>query len=336
MNHWPAPPAGTAAGDDPLAGLLHILAGTRPGADVELIRRAYEIAAYWHRGQQRKSGDPYITHPIAVATILAETGTDDQSLCAALLHDTVEGTPCTLAAFGAGFGAEIASLVAGVMALNAAERGGIAAAGSGDTRVFAIKQADRLHNMLTLAHLPRATQVQRSRQTLEVLVPLARRLCLDTISVELESLASGALERHGLPAATSSGRVLGATTALLPAAARVRWREEWLGELSVLPARRERVTFAVQTLRGIVRLAVTLHRPAGRQASSPAMTAQPAQLTAAGLRPLRRDRPAAQPRTLVARRGQQTPSDAGQGTSARASSPVIRGHMHPKLARRCC
>jgi GTP diphosphokinase / guanosine-3',5'-bis(diphosphate) 3'-diphosphatase len=272
MNRRPSSPAGAAAGGDPLAGLLHILAGTRPGADVELIRRAYEIAAYWHQGQERKSGDPYITHPLAVASILAETGADDHSLCAALLHDTVEGTSYTLAALGAGFGTEIASLVAGAMALDAVAGvetvpdgadSAMAAAGSGDTRVLMIKLADRLHNMRTLRHLPRAAQVQKSRQTLEVLVPLARRLRLDTIRAELENLASGTLKRYGLPRATASGRVLAATTALLPAAARARWREEWLGELSVLPTRRERVTFAAQTLRGIARLTVTLHRPAG-------------------------------------------------------------------------
>ena len=84
------PPAGQ---DDALAGLRDILRVTRPGADLELIRRAYDVAASWHQGQTRRNGDPYITHPLAVATILAELGADDQMLCAALLHDTIDITP---------------------------------------------------------------------------------------------------------------------------------------------------------------------------------------------------------------------------------------------------
>ena len=74
---------------DPLAGLREILRATRPDADLGLIRRAYEVAAAWHHGQTRLSGDPYITHPVSVATILAGLGADDQTVCAAILHDTV-------------------------------------------------------------------------------------------------------------------------------------------------------------------------------------------------------------------------------------------------------
>jgi guanosine-3',5'-bis(diphosphate) 3'-pyrophosphohydrolase len=89
-----APPSGGSG--DLLADLLRLLAGARPGADTRMIRNAYEVAAYWHQGQTRKSGDAYITHPVAVATILAGIGADDQTLCAALLHDTIDDTPCTL------------------------------------------------------------------------------------------------------------------------------------------------------------------------------------------------------------------------------------------------
>ena len=194
MSRPPSPPAARGVGEDPVAGLLQVLAGTRPGADAGLIQRAYDVAAYWHQGQKRKSGDPYISHPLAVATILAETGADDQTLCAALLHDTLEDTCCTLAALDTEFGAEIAGLVAGAMTLGAVPDSdtapadiddALSAAASGDARILVIKLADR--------------------------------------------------------------------------------REEWLGELSVLPARRERITFAVQTLLGIARLAVTLYRPAGNK-----------------------------------------------------------------------
>jgi len=266
----PSPPAG-AAGGDPVAGLLRVLAGTRPDADARLIRRAYDVAAHRHQGQQRNSGEPYVTHPVAVATVVAELGADDPTVCAALLHDTLDGTSYTLAALRADFGAEIAGLVAGAMALDATLGGQVAlpragqasaAPGPGDARILVIKLADRLHNMRTLRHLPPPAQVRKSRQALEILVPLARRLRLDAIRSELENLAGDALKRHGPTAATMSGRLLAAMTALLPAVTRARWREEWLGELAVLPTRRERVTFAAQTLPGMARLVATLYRPA--------------------------------------------------------------------------
>lgn len=178
-----APPG--SGGGDPVAGLLRIVAKGRPGADAGLIRRAYEVAARWHQGQLRNSGEPYITHPLAVATIAAETGADDQTLCAALLHDTAAGTSCTLAALRAEFGPEIAGLVAGVMEADAMTGQQTAppptgpagaTAASGDARILVIKLADQLHNMRTLRHLPAAAQAQKSRQVLEILVPIARRL----------------------------------------------------------------------------------------------------------------------------------------------------------------
>jgi hypothetical protein len=257
-----------SAGREGVAGLLRLVADRRPGADRQLITKAYEVAAHCHQGQQRKSGDPYITHPLAVATILAETGADDQALCAGLLHDVIEDTPCTLTALRSEFGAEIADLVHGTMALDAAaddplpaagRDAGLAAAFPADNRILVIMLADRLHNMRTVRHLPRAKQVQKSRQTLEVLVPAARALRMAAIESELADLASATLQRHHQRPLTASGRMLAATTALLPASA--RWREEWLAELHVLPTRHERVTFAAQIVLGIGRLAITLHQP---------------------------------------------------------------------------
>jgi GTP pyrophosphokinase len=229
-----------SAGADPVDGLLRTVAGTRAGADAGLIRRAYQVAAHSHQGQRRNSGEPYISHPLAVATIAAEVGADDPTLCAALLHDTLEGTSYTLTALQEEFGAEIAHLVGGAMAADATPGEGMAlshpgpagaAAAAGDARILVIKLADRLHNMRTLRHLPPAMQVRKSRQALEILVPLARRLRLDAIRSELENLASDALKRYGPSAAMVSGRLLAAASALLPAAARTRWCEEWLGEL---------------------------------------------------------------------------------------------------------
>ncbi len=267
----PSLQAARVSSGDLLAGLLRVLARTRPDADTRLIKNAYEVAEHCHQGQIRISGHPYITHPVAVAAILAETGADDQTLCAALLHDVVEDTPYTLAALSGEFGAEIAGLVDGIRALDAIARDQMDAAGNGrtptavmpgDERVLVIRLADRLHNMRTLRHIPRAKQVQKSRQTLDVHVPLARTLRMDTIRSELEDLASATLRRYGQGSRTASGRLLAATAALLPASARDRWREEWLGELHVLRSRRERVTFAVQVVLGVGRMAVALYQPA--------------------------------------------------------------------------
>jgi hypothetical protein len=284
-------PAASADSGDLLAGLLRLVVSVRPDADTGLIKNAYEVAACWHQGQKRKSGDPYISHPVAVAVILAETGADDPTLCAALLHDVVDDTPYTLAALRGKFGAEIAGLVEATMALDAAPADQMAAAWTdsaaaaglaGDERALVIKLADRLHNMRTLRHLPRATQVHKSRQTLEVLVPLASTLRMDAIRSELENLASTTLQRHGHRPGTASGHLLAATATLLPASARARWREEWLGELHVLSTRRERVTFAAQIVLGIGRLAITLYQPAAvlRRACSTVLAAA---VTASGL-----------------------------------------------------
>ncbi len=255
-------------GDDPVAGLREVLLATRPDAGVELVRRAYDVAAYWHQGQRRLSGDPYITHPLAVATILAGLGADDQTLCAAMLHDTVEDTSCTVTVLNRGFGPEIAAMVEECTRLDQLRgRRGLkvarmkAAARSADTRTLAIILADRLHNMRTLQFLPQAKQLCKAREALEIFVPFAQQLNMDVTRSELETLASAALKRNRR-ARTASGRLLAATTALLPAATRTRWREEWLAELHILPTRRDRARFAAHTLLGIPRLAMTLRLPA--------------------------------------------------------------------------
>jgi HD domain len=264
----PPAPAADNAGSDLLASFLRLLADARPDADTELIMRAYNASAHWHHGQTRKSGDPFITHPVAVASILAEIGEDDATLCAALLHDVVSDTTCTLATLRSEFGTEIADLVDGIMAVDTMIAGQVAAAGTAgtassvteDRRVLAIKVADRLHNMRTVRHLPPARQAQKSAETLNVLVPMADTLRLDAIKSELEHLASATLRRRGQQPGTASGHVLATAAALLPASARARWREEWLGELHVLATRRERITFAGQIVLGVGRLAVTLYR----------------------------------------------------------------------------
>ncbi|MEW9554308.1 bifunctional (p)ppGpp synthetase/guanosine-3',5'-bis(diphosphate) 3'-pyrophosphohydrolase [Nonomuraea sp. NPDC050783] len=181
-----------------LEPLFRTVRATHPKADLRLIEHAYDVAAYHHRDQKRKSGDPYITHPLAVATILAELGTDDETLCAALLHDTVEDTAYGLDELRGDFGDTIASLVDGVTKLDKVKFGDAAQAEtvrkmvvamSRDIRVLIIKLADRLHNMRTMRYLPEHKRHQKSRETLEIFAPLAHRLGMNTIKWELEDLA---------------------------------------------------------------------------------------------------------------------------------------------------
>jgi GTP pyrophosphokinase len=185
-----------------LEPLIKTVRHTHPKADIRLIERAYEMAAYWHAGQQRKSGDPYITHPLAVATILAELAADHETICAALLHDTVEDTAYTLAEISRDFGGDVAMLVDGVTKLEKVKYGEAAAAEtvrkmvvamSRDFRVLVIKLADRLHNMRTVRYLPREKQERKARETLEIFAPLAHRLGMNTIKWELENLAFATL-----------------------------------------------------------------------------------------------------------------------------------------------
>jgi len=233
------------------------------------LSRAYHVAARVHVGQMRKNGDRYITHPAAVAAILAPVGADDQTLCAALLHDTLAGPGYTLASLRGEFGAGVADLVIGVASLDVGPAtqipegmaGASAAGAAPDSRVLMIKLADRLHNLRTAAPLPAATRVSKSRETLEVLLPLAASLGLDAVTAELEDLAAGMISRAGTGRASASGRLLAGAAALLPAATRSRWRDEWAGELSALPTSRQRASFAARTLVGVPRLAATLRRP---------------------------------------------------------------------------
>jgi len=169
-----------------------------PKADLVRLGRAYDIAEACHEGQFRKSGDPYITHPLAVATILAELGMDTTTVIAALLHDTVEDTDYSLGDVESEFGVEVANLVDGVTKLDKVELGSSAEAETirkmiiamaRDPRVLVIKVGDRLHNMRTMRFLPPEKQAVKARETLEVIAPLAHRLGMATVKWELEDLA---------------------------------------------------------------------------------------------------------------------------------------------------
>ncbi|MCI0383357.1 bifunctional (p)ppGpp synthetase/guanosine-3',5'-bis(diphosphate) 3'-pyrophosphohydrolase [Streptomyces sp. CNQ085] len=184
-----------------LEPLLRIVRSNDPKADTATLRqieRAYQVAERWHRGQKRKSGDPYITHPLAVTTILAELGMDPATLMAGLLHDTVEDTEYGLDTLRRDFGDQVALLVDGVTKLDKVKFGEAAQAETvrkmvvamaKDPRVLVIKLADRLHNMRTMRYLKREKQEQKARETLEIYAPLAHRLGMNTIKWELEDLA---------------------------------------------------------------------------------------------------------------------------------------------------
>ncbi|MFE9451437.1 RelA/SpoT family protein [Streptomyces sp. NPDC006739] len=184
-----------------LEPLLRIVRSNDPkieNATLRQIERAYQVAERWHRGQKRKSGDPYITHPLAVTTILAELGMDPATLMAGLLHDTVEDTEYGLDDLRRDFGDQVALLVDGVTKLDKVKFGEAAQAETvrkmvvamaKDPRVLVIKLADRLHNMRTMRYLKREKQEKKARETLEIYAPLAHRLGMNTIKWELEDLA---------------------------------------------------------------------------------------------------------------------------------------------------
>lgn len=185
-----------------LEPLMRVVRANNPRDDFELIERAFLVAEKYHEGQKRKSGDPYITHPVAVTTILAEMGMGGATLAAALLHDTVEDTPYSLDELRRDFGDEIAKLVDGVTKLDKVEFGDTAQAETvrkmviamaQDIRVLVIKLADRLHNARTWRFVSAASSGRKARETLDIFAPLAHRLGMNTVKWELEDLSFAAL-----------------------------------------------------------------------------------------------------------------------------------------------
>ncbi len=174
-----------------------------PESTLDEIDRAFVTAEQKHEGQLRKSGDPYITHPVAVAEILAELGLDQPTIIAALLHDTVEDTGYSLDELKSDFGAEVASLVDGVTKLDKLTYGPTAEAEtlrkmviamSKDVRVLVIKLADRLHNARTWKFVPPESAARKARETIDIYAPLAHRLGMNAIKWELEDLSFKVLE----------------------------------------------------------------------------------------------------------------------------------------------
>ncbi|MBG6054281.1 GTP pyrophosphokinase [Salinibacterium sp. CAN_S4] len=182
--------------------LIKTVRAHHPKADIALLERAYAAAEKAHRGQKRKSGEPYITHPVAVAQILAELGIGSKTLAAALLHDTVEDTEYSLEQLREDFGDEIAMLVDGVTKLDKLKYGDSAQAEtvrkmivamSKDIRVLVIKLADRLHNARTWGFVEQSSATRKAKETLEIYAPLAHRLGIQAIKLELEDLSFAVL-----------------------------------------------------------------------------------------------------------------------------------------------
>jgi len=187
-----------------LAPLLSAFRAHHPKTSTAMISQAYELALEAHRGQTRKSGEPYIHHPLSVAKIVADLGLDDVTVAAALLHDAVEDTGITLAQLSSRFGEEVARIVDGVTKLDrvefdskaeqqAASMRKMLVAMAKDLRVLMIKLADRLHNMRTLGAMPADKQLRIAHETHDVYAPLAHRLGMQDLKQQLEDLSFATL-----------------------------------------------------------------------------------------------------------------------------------------------
>jgi len=185
--------------DRGLRRLIETLENYLPEQQIETIMHAYDFGAAAHDGQKRQSGEPYISHPVAVAQELADMHLDAQTISAAILHDVVEDTAASLGDIEDQFGAEVAGLVDGVSKLDQIQFRNRAEAQAEsfrkmmlamieDIRVILVKLADRLHNMQTLDAMPADKKARIARETLDIYAPIANRLGINRFKVELESL----------------------------------------------------------------------------------------------------------------------------------------------------
>jgi len=193
--------------------LIEKVRATSPDADTELLRRAYVFSAYEHKGQVRRSGEPYLVHPLEVADILADLRLDVVAIAAGLLHDIVEDTPNTIEKIRELFGEQVAHVVEGVTKLSGLQFSSseerqaesfrkMLLAMVDDIRVILVKLADRLHNMRTLQHLPEERRLRIAQETRDIYAPIANRLGMSKLKNELEELAF----RHLEPASYQSLR----------------------------------------------------------------------------------------------------------------------------------
>src|SRR5919199_4158065 len=204
MIHEESYPKAVTVPEVTITSLLHKVTAYNPEANEELIAQAYGTAHAAHRGQVRKSGEPFVYHPLATADILADLHLDATTIAAAILHDVLEDTDLSKEELETSFGEEVAAIVDGVTKLKrlpsrnfeeaqAESLRKMIVAMSRDVRVIIIKLADRLHNMRTLAYLKRETQLKKATETLEIYAPLAHRLGIYSMKWELEDLSFATL-----------------------------------------------------------------------------------------------------------------------------------------------
>lgn len=255
-----------------LEDLLGVVCAHHPDADVGLIEFAHGEAARWHAGQTRYSGDPYLTHCLAVAAIVADVGMPPTVVCAALLHD-VEDTSCPPGRVAEYFGPDVAQLVSDVrtVKLRAIPPSGLhpgaarpASRSPHEEAVLAIRLADRLHNMRTIEFVAPGKQHGKAHETIKVFAPLARAAGLAEVSRELHDLSAAVLQPTPTAYAVTT-RLLALLTMLLPGTQRARWRQEWQAELAVLPTRRTRTRFTFRVLLSTPRLSLTLRRSVSQE-----------------------------------------------------------------------
>ncbi|MEV6196183.1 HD domain-containing protein [Streptomyces sp. NPDC051920] len=241
-----------------------------PAADPALLHRAHAEAARWHQGQLRRSGDPMVTHCVAVAVIVANCGMPPEVVCAALLHD-LEDTPCPPERTAELFGQYIADLVQAIptapLALSPSDSARAVPGGapSFEAAVLAIRLADRLHNMRTIAFVSQNTRYRKARETADVFAPLANAAGLHHVSRELRDLASAVLRGPAVSSYAVTGRTLALLALLLPARHRSRWQEEWTADLAAHSTRRTRTRYTLRVLWHTPRLSMTLRRPVGKE-----------------------------------------------------------------------
>src|SRR6185436_8236677 len=194
--------------------LIEKVRAANPDADTELLRRAYVFSAYEHKGQVRRSGDPYLVHPLEVADILADQRLDVVAVAAGLLHDIVEDTPNSIDKIRELFGEQVAHVVEGVTKLSGLQFSSseerqaesfrkMLLAMVDDIRVILVKLADRLHNMRTLEHMPEDRQQKTAQETLDIYAPIANRLGMSKMKNELEELSFKYLDAEGYRALTT-------------------------------------------------------------------------------------------------------------------------------------
>ncbi len=202
--------AGPESAEDPdrlFRHLIDVFRRSRPEEDVNILKNAYALAKAAHKGQTRHSGEPYITHPVHVALILAQLEMDRETIVAALLHDVVEDTDTTLDEVKERFGPDVALIVDGVTKLTRLNLGGadklemqaenlrkMFLSMSKDIRIIIVKLADRLHNMRTIGYMTPEKQREKARETLDIYAPLASRLGIFRIKMELDNLSLSVLE----------------------------------------------------------------------------------------------------------------------------------------------